>query len=110
MIRLPRERALAILQECRGDEIWSLEHCRLRGVPELWIEDLVDTYESGFQRDSETIYWKGNITNQYRGVHDVKLAIHVARSMGLDVDRVTQSALGRVGIVNAIKEAVEDGD
>lgn len=108
MIRLPRHRALAILEECRGDEIWSLEHCQERGVPEAWVEELADTFESGFRSDSQTIYWKGNVTNQFHGVHDVKLAIRVAESMGLDIDRVTAAALGRMAIVRAIKEAVMD--
>jgi len=108
MIRFPRHRALAILEACRGDEIWSLEHCQERGVPEVWVEELADTFESGFRSDSQTIYWKGNVTNQFHGVHDVKLAIRVAESMGLDVDRVTAAALGRMAIVRAIKEAVMD--
>ncbi len=105
---MPRHRALAILDECRGDEIWSVEHCRMRGVPEAWIEELADAFESGFNSDSQTIYWNGQTTNQFHGVHDVKLAIAVAQSMGLDVDRVTEAALGRRGIVQAIKEAVMD--
>jgi hypothetical protein len=108
MTPLPRLRALAILDECRGDEIWSLEHCRQRGVPDAWIEALADTFESGFRSDSQTIYWKGNVTNQFHGVHDVKLAIEVARSLGLDVDRVTAAALGRFAIIRAIKEAIMD--
>jgi len=108
MIQLPRHRALAILDECRGDEIWSIEHCRQRGVPESWIEELADTMESGFGNDSQTIYWKGKVTNQFHGIHDVKLAIEVARSMGLDVDRVTAITLGRFAIIRAIKEAIMD--
>ena len=108
MIRLPRERALAILDECRGDEIWSVEHCRLRGVPEAWIDELADSFESGFRNHSETIYWKGRVTNQFHGVPAVKLAIATARSMGLDVDRVTATALGRLAIVQAIQAAVSD--
>ncbi len=42
-----RLRALMLLQECTGDDIWSLEHCRLRQVPEEWIEELSDCFESG---------------------------------------------------------------
>ena len=106
--QLPRHRALAILDECRGDEIWPIDHCRLRGVPEAWIEELADTFVSGFRSDSQTIYWKGNVTNQFHGIHDVTLAMQVARSMGLDVDRVTATALGRFAIIRAIKEAVMD--
>lgn len=108
MIQLPRHRALAILEECRGDEIWSIDHCRERGVPEIWIEELADAVESSFRSPDQTIYWKGKVTNQFYGVHDVKLAIRVAESMGLDVDRVTAAALGRMAIVQAIKESVMD--
>lgn len=108
MIRLRRDRALAILDECRGDEIWSIDHCRERGVPDAWIEELADTFESGFRDDSQTIYWKGQVTNQYRGIHDLRLAVQVARSMGIDVDRVTAMVLGRRATVRAIKEAVMD--
>lgn len=108
MIQLPRHRALAILEQCRGDEIWSIDHCRQYGVPESWVEELSDTFESGFRHDGQTIYWKGRVTNQFHGVHDVALAIRVAQSMGLDVDRVTATALGRVATIRAIKEAVMD--
>ncbi len=44
MIQLPRHRALAILEQCRGDEIWSIDHCRQYGVPESWVEELSDTF------------------------------------------------------------------
>lgn len=107
---LARHRALAILSECRGDELWSEEHCRLRGVPEAWIAELADAYESGFRTDSQTIYVEHQPTNQYHGVRDVDLAIRVAQSMGIDVDRVTMSALGRQGVVQAIKQAVMEGE
>jgi hypothetical protein len=105
---LPRHRALALLSECCGDDIWSVEHCRRRGVPELWIEQLADAFESSYRVDSQTIYVDDQPTNQYHGVRDVDLAIRLAQSMGLDVDRVTATALGRRGIVQAIKEAVMD--
>lgn len=108
-MRLPRHRALALLSECTGDDIWSVNHCRERGVPERWIEELSDAFESSFRTDSQTIYVENEPTNQYHGVRDVDLAIRLAESMGLDVDRVTATALGRRGIVQAIKEAVMDG-
>lgn len=110
MNELPRHRALALLSKCSGDEIWNVETCRQAGVPESWIEELCDNFESGFRTDSQTIYVENQVTNQYRGIRDVDLALRVARSMGLDVDRVTASALGRLGIVTAIKEAVMDGE
>ncbi len=107
---IPRHRALAILTECKGDEIWSVEHCLSRGVPQSWIDELVDTFESGFRTDRETIYIGDVKTNHYRGVRDVDLAIRLATTMGLDVDRVTALRLGRHGIVTAIKQSIMDGD
>jgi len=41
---IARDRALALLSECLGDEIWSVEHCRLRRVPDAWIEELADAF------------------------------------------------------------------
>jgi hypothetical protein len=108
--KLPRQRALALLAECTGDDIWSAEHCRQRGIPESWIEKLADVYESGFRTDSQTIYVADQPTNQYHGVRDVDLAVQLAQSMGLDVDRITATVLGRRRIVRAIKEAVMDGE
>jgi len=110
MNEIPRHRALALLSQCTGDEIWSIESCRQAGVPESWVGTLADTFESGFRSDSQTIYVGEGVTNQYRGVRDLDLAMQLARSMGLDVDRVTATALGRRGIVAAIKEAVMDGE
>ncbi len=110
MTKLSRQRALALLAECTGDEIWSVQHCRERGVPESWVEELADALESGFATDSHTIYVQNQPTNQYHGVRDVDLAIQLAKSIGLDVDRVTATVLGRRGIVQAIKDAVMDGE
>jgi hypothetical protein len=98
------------LTKCAGNEIWSVSHCLEAGIPEVWIEELSDVFESGFQNDSQTIYVGNDVTNQYHGVRDLDLAIRIARSMGLDVDRVTAMALTRQAIVQAIKDAVMDGD
>ena len=107
---IPRDRLLAILDECTGDDLWSVEHCRLRRVPENWIEELSDAFESGFQSDSQTIYEDQSVTNQYHGVRDVDLAMRAARAMGMDVDRITASAISRRGQVQAIKQAFMEGD
>ena len=107
---LARHRALAILAECHGDELWSEEYCRTRGVPETWVREFADAYESGFRSDSQTIYVGDRPTNQYRGVRDVDLAVRVAQSMGMDVDRITSAALTRQGVVQAIKQAVMEGE
>ena len=107
---IARHRALAILDECTGDEIWSLEHCRARGVPPAWIEELADTFESGFRSDRETIYVGDLATNQYRGIRDVDLARKAAESLGLSVERATEFASSRRAIVLALKTALMEGD
>lgn len=109
-MNLPRHRALALLTKCLGDEIWSEEFCRNEGIPANWIDELADNYESGFESDSHTIYVDDSVTNQYRGVRDVDLAIRLGESLGIDVQRATSTALQRRGIVQAIKEAVMDGE
>ena len=110
MSELPRHRMLSLLAECRGDEIWSVDHCRDRRVPESWIEQLCDAYESGFQSDSETIYTDAGVTNQYQGVRDLDLAIRLAASLGIRIDADASARLGRMRLVQAIKDAVMNGD
>lgn len=107
---IARHRALALLTECTGDEIWSIGHCRARGVPAVWIDELSDAFESSFRSDRETIYVGDQQTNQYHGIRDVDLARKLATSMGLDVDRITATAIGRREVVTAIKTALMDGD
>jgi hypothetical protein len=101
--------ALRLLNMCRGDEIWSPEFCREHGVPEGWIEELSDCYESGFRTNRQTIYVAGNLTNQYYGVKDRDLAFRLAEFLGVDSARVTATALGPAAEVQALKEAVEEG-
>jgi len=107
---LSRDRALAILDECSGDDIWSVEHCRARRVPEAWINELADAFESSFFVDSQTIYLDRQRLAQYHGVRDVDLATRVAATLGLDVDRLLARALSRRDAVRAIKEAVMEGE
>ena len=71
MCAFDRLRALRLLAECTGDDIWSLQHCRSRGVPQHWLEELADCFESNPQRDDETIYVEDRPSNQYEGVRDV---------------------------------------
>ncbi len=105
---LPRHRALAILDECTGDHIWSPQHCADRGLPNDWVTRLGDAHESGFRDDSETIYTDRGVTNQYHGIRDVDLAVRIGRELGVDVDRILFTQTTRVAIVAAIKEAVID--
>jgi hypothetical protein len=69
-----------------------------------------DAIESGYKTDTETIYVDNRATNQYHGVRDLDLAIRLGEVLGVDVDRATQSAISRRAIVQAIKNAVFDGD
>ncbi|WP_372894833.1 hypothetical protein [Stieleria sp.] len=107
---VPRHRLLSLLAECTGDDIWSVEHCRARRIPESWIQQLSDAYESGFQSDHQTIYTEAGVTNQYHGVRDVDLASRLAESMGIHVDANALARLGRARLVQAIKDAVMNGD
>jgi hypothetical protein len=108
MSSLPRDRALQLLSECNGDEIWSVEHCRLRRLPEAWIAELCDGYESGFEHDSQTIYFENRKLNQYEGVRDVDLAIKLASELGVNLDEVQSRATSRRALVMAIKEWLEE--
>jgi len=105
---LNRLKALSILSECTGHEIWSVAHCQQRGVPAAWIDELSDCFESGFRFDRETIYEKDQAINQYEGVHDLALAYKLAEYLGVDTARVTYSALGRSAEVQALKEAIDE--
>jgi hypothetical protein len=110
MTAVPRHRLLALLAECTGDDIWSVPHCRERRVPEIWIEELADAYESGFQSNRQTIYTDRGMTNQYHGIRDVDLAIRLAEALGIEVAPSAISRFGRARLVQEIKDAVAGGD
>ena len=105
---LSRLKARMLLSECRGDEIWAPQTCRDKGVPEAWIEELSETFESGFKTDRETIYTDDGLTNQYHGVRDLHLAYKLAEFLGVDSLRVTGLSLGREAEVCALQEAVDE--
>lgn len=107
---IPRHRALALLNLCVGDEIWNEETCHRSGIPPNWINELSDAIESGYKTDTETIYVDNRPTNQYYGVRDLDLAIRLGKVLGVDVERATQTAVSRRAMVQAIKNAVFDGD
>ena len=110
MDSVPRHRLLSLLAECTGDDIWSVQHCRARRVPESWITQLSDAFESGFDSDRQTIYTDRGVTNHYHGIRDVDLAIQLAQSMGIRVDANALARLSRARLVQAIKDAVMNGD
>lgn len=105
---LTRLKALTLLSECTGDDIWSVEHCRLRGVPEAWIEDLVDCYESGFERVNQTIFIRDTVVNQYHGLRDIDLAVRLGEFLGVDVASLAANSATRARLVIAIRQAIEE--
>ncbi len=103
-----RLKALLLLSECTGDDLWSPEHCQLRGVPLEWLELLSDNFESGFRRDTETIYLGAHVVNQYHGLRDVDLAIKLGEYLGVNVEAAQANASSRRHLVRLIREAVEE--
>ncbi|MCC9658330.1 hypothetical protein [Rhodopirellula halodulae] len=108
---LPFDVALSLLDECHGDDLWSVEHCRLRRVPEDWIEELADAFESSYRYRDQTISVPDpnlgrRVVNQYHGVRDVDLALKLGRQLGVDVDSIQAISFTRQALVRNIKEAV----
>ncbi len=105
---LNRLKALTLLSECTGDDIWSVEHCQQRGIPPEWIEELADCYESGYDRNSQTIYyqiaWSINITVCAMWTLRLKLG----EFLGIDVEELIALAPSRARLVLAIRQAIED--
>ncbi len=106
---ISRSHALNLLSQCDGEEIWSLEFCRIQQVPEAWISELRDAYESGYQNDRQTIYYDGRPVTQFEGVLAVDLAARLGKVLGVDMIRIVDRYHDRSTIVTAIREAVEEG-
>lgn len=100
--------AQMMLLKCQGDEIWDLETCRKAGIPESWIEELQDRFESGYDSDRNTIYHENKMVNQYEGVSDLELAYKLAEYLGIDWEKASASAISRRGIVSAIKSELDE--
>ena len=105
---LSRLKARIWLDECIGDEIWSVDLCRQKGLPEDWIDEMADCFESGFRTDRETIYHEARPVNQYHGVRDRDLAFKLAEFLGVDTQRAAGLVLGARAEVAALKEAVDE--
>ena len=105
---LNRLKALMLLSECNGRDIWPVELCRQKGIPEPWIEELTDCFESGFATLLQQIHVDSGLVNQFYGVADLQLAFKLGEYLGVDTQRATETALGREAEVRAIREAVED--
>lgn len=105
---MQRMTALVLLSECTGRDIWSVQYCRKKRIPEAWIEELTDAYESGFISDHQTIYENGRIVNHFEGIHDIDLAIRLAEFLGVDTSTVTSTVPQPVEIVRLLKEAIDE--
>lgn len=105
---LNRLKALTLLSECTGDDIWSVEHCQQRGIPPVWIEELADCYESGLNSNAHTIYYQDRMVNQYHGLRDVDLAIRLGEFLGVNVEELIAFSPTRARLVLAIRQAIED--
>ena len=105
---ISRLRALMLLEECTGVDIWPVEYCQQRGVPQAWITELADALESSFDRDRDTIYFDQRPVNQFHGVPDLELAKRLGTLLGIDVERVTANAFSKQAIVKAIQDAAEE--
>ena len=103
-----RSLALMLLSECTGDDIWSIEHCREKHIPESWIRQLQDAYESGFKSADTTIFFHERIVNQFEGVRDVDLACKLGHFLGLDVKAIVAQQFSRTAVVRAIRETMEE--
>jgi hypothetical protein len=105
-----RSQALKLLSECTGDDIWSIEYCHKRQIPEDWINELQDAYESGFGSIDQTIFYRNEVVNQFEGIRDVDLACKIGDLLKVNVSRIVQQQISRVGVVREIREAIEEGD
>lgn len=97
-----------LLDECSGHDIWSVDECRQKKVPEAWIDELADAFESSFFDERQTIYVGEAKVNQYHGVHDLQLAFKLAEYLGIDVNRYRGLFSERGALVRALQEAAED--
>lgn len=97
------------LAECTGEAIWAREYCQRRGIPRDVIDRLIDATESGFDREDQKVYYEGRLVNQFAGVRDVDLAVWIAGQLGIDTASILNTYPDRIGIVRAIREAVEEG-
>lgn len=101
-------RVRLLLMECTGDDLWSPEYCLQSGIPQTWIDELRDCYESGFRSPGQQIYFNDQKVNQFEGVRDVDLACKFGMYLGLDVSQLAQTAFTRASLVRAIQEAAEE--
>jgi len=107
-MRLNSTSAQLLLLKCVGDQIWDEQTCIDQGIPQIWFDELVENYESGFDNDRNTIYVNEHVVNQYRGVSDLHIALKLAEFLGIDWKRATSVAPGRRAQVEAIKAELDE--
>ena len=100
--------AQMLLLKCRGDEIWDEDACRAARVPQAWIEEMKDRFESGFDSERNSIFVDGQLVNQYEGVSDLHLAYKLAEYLEIDWQRATAHAISRTAQVDAIKAELDE--
>lgn len=105
---LNRLKALTLLSECTGDDLWSVDHCQARGVPEAWVEELADCFESSFRNNSQTIFVQNRPVNHFHGIRDVDLAVKLGAYLGVNVEQLKETTATRARLVSAIRQAVEE--
>ena len=105
---MDRLHALNLLAECTGDTIWPVDQARVRKVPEAWIEELAEAFESSFDRDRDTIYVEERPANQFHGIRDIDLAVRLAEFLGVQTETLIATSLSRRHLYERLVEAVEE--
>lgn len=77
-------------------------------MPEDWITQLRDVYESGFQSQSQRIYFAEKLVNQFEGVRDIDLACRIAAALGVNVAKIAAASISRSDCVVKMKESLEE--
>ena len=103
-----RIKAEMLLLKCRGDEIWSLEVCRAEGIPDAWIEELQDCFESGFDSDLNTIYRNNKVINQFHGLPDLLIAYRLAEHLGINTQTIRNTVAGRQQQVQSLISELDE--
>lgn len=107
-MKLTNTTAQMLLWKCTGDEIWDVDACRNLGVPDSWIEELLDCFESGYDSDRNTVYFHDKMVNHYEGIRDRDLAFRLAEFLGIDCQRATSMALSRRAEVEWLKAELDE--
>lgn len=78
------------------------------GVPESWLSELMDCYESGFDTNQNTLYTDSGLVNQYHGIADLDVAYRAAEYLGINTEQIRRLPLSRCGQVEQLKAELDD--